>query len=169
MPYIITRVGSGLKLVDSAGDSRLFSDPSLRISAQTIFNASAPGIRISQDSDSVNLTLADVTTVNGAVPAGTLPGLLDQLQAIPSGNLTVSTLAAGATYAAFGAQVCSSLTIANATGVAIDVQQGGAGAPLTLPTGGIVTLSGITNASQIAVRRNDVGVAVVIVTARYVA
>lgn len=69
------------------------------------------------------------------------------------GNLTVTTGAGGTSYVTFGSQACVRLTIINASGQTIEFQRGGAGAAVQIPNGGSASIEGITNASQIGVRR----------------
>lgn len=70
--------------------------------------------------------------------------------------MAVATSGTGATYVAFGAQACSSLDIVNNTGVDIEVRRGAAGNTLVVRDGYSRLIQGITNASQIQVRRADV-------------
>lgn len=78
-------------------------------------------------------------------------------------NLSVS---AAATYVAFGSQTCRQMTIANNSGVTINVQQGGSGAALPVFANTYYTLFGLSDASSIAVERADGVATAVAVNAR---
>lgn len=90
------------------------------------------------------------------------------LQVVPamtsSGNLSVST---GASYTEFASAPCKQLTLANNSGVTINVQQGGEGASLPVFAGTYFTLLGLSNANQIAVSRADGTATAVTVNARW--
>lgn len=61
----------------------------------------------------------------------------------------------GATPVLFTTQACTSLDLVNNTGVDIEYQRGGAGSYMTVPNGMSRLVQGITNASQIGIRRKD--------------
>jgi hypothetical protein len=94
-----------------------------------------------------------------------------------SGTVTPVMTSGGATavltpnqvnvFAAFPDQACRQLTVANTTGVQIEVQQGGAGAAFPVFPGTYFTFYGITNANQLAVRRSDLSTNQVAVIVRY--
>lgn len=86
---------------------------------------------------------------------------------LDSGNIQLSTLAAGATFVSFPNVQCTQVTISNASGVTIDVRQGGAGDSMQIPNNTVVYLHGLTNANQLAVRRTDQAAAVVKITGRW--
>lgn len=75
--------------------------------------------------------------------------------AMGSGGNTSVTTAASTAYTAFASQACKQLTIVNDTGKTLEVQQGGAGVGLKLPTATIFTFYGLTNASNLGVRTTD--------------
>lgn len=83
------------------------------------------------------------------------------------GNISVQTAVVGANFAAFAAQVLSQLTIVNDTGVVIEWRQGGAGVSLPIADGSSFSIFGITDASQISVRRVDQSNTQVTVKARW--
>lgn len=83
------------------------------------------------------------------------------------GNLSLTTAVVGSNYTAFTSQVCKQLTVSNQAGVMLEVQQGGAGASLQIPSGTFYTFFGITNANQLGVRRLDTSNTPVTVTARW--
>jgi hypothetical protein len=83
------------------------------------------------------------------------------------GHTSVTTLAAGATYVAFASALCTQLTLVNTTGTALEVQQDAAGTGLPIPDGVIYTFYGLTNASQLGVRRLDQAVTPVTAKARW--
>lgn len=62
---------------------------------------------------------------------------------------------AGATATAFGSQACTGLDIVNNSTVDIEYQRGGAGLFMTISAGTSRMVTGITNASQISIRRVD--------------
>lgn len=160
MAYVITRTTSGLKCVEgTTGEVRFFSTPVLKITSALQYPQNATVIDIRQGQEYLQLAVADITSINGVAQAtigSTLPPLLDALIApAPGGNLTVQTAATGTNYTAFASTPCSRLTLFNGTGTSLDVQQGGAGANFTIPTGTSFTFDGLTNANQLGVRRTD--------------
>lgn len=96
---------------------------------------------------------------------------LSELKVIPSmaigGNLAVTTNSTGTTFNAFASQECKQLTVSNQTGTTIEVQQGGAGVALQIPTGAFYTFFGITNANQLGIRRTDTSNTQITITARW--
>jgi hypothetical protein len=88
-------------------------------------------------------------------------------QMIGGGNISVQTAATGTNYTAFASQVCKQLTLSNQSGVTIEVRQGAAGVGLQIPTGAFYTFFGITNATQLDVRRFDTQNTQVTITARW--
>lgn len=78
-------------------------------------------------------------------------------------NLSIST---AASYTAFPAQACKQLTIANNTGVTVQVQQGGSGAAQPVFPGTYYVFYGLTDASALAVERADGMATAVTVNAR---
>ena len=83
------------------------------------------------------------------------------------GHVAVGTAAGGTTFVPFAAQPCRQLTIANNTGVTVELQQGGGGAALPVFAGSYFTLLGLTDASTVGVRRVDQSTTQVSVTARW--
>ena len=73
----------------------------------------------------------------------------------------------GTTFVVFGAQACKQLTVFNNTGVAIEVQQGGAGVSVPIQDKTFFTFFGLTNANQLGIRRVDVTAGALTVQARY--
>ena len=72
-----------------------------------------------------------------------------------STNLSVTTSSAGSTGVAFSSAACSVIEIDNDTGVDLEYQRGGAGNWMPLPNASQRLIVGITNASQISLRRTD--------------
>jgi hypothetical protein len=68
---------------------------------------------------------------------------------------SVQTAATGANYTAFGAAACVGLDLVNNSGTAIEYRRGAAGTSFVIPDGASRFIEGITNASQIDVRRVD--------------
>lgn len=78
-------------------------------------------------------------------------------------NLSIST---AVSYTAFPAQTCKQLTLANNTGVTVQVQQGGAGAAQPVFPGTYYVFYGLTDASTLTVSRADDVATAVTVNAR---
>jgi len=70
----------------------------------------------------------------------------------------VATSGAGSTYVTFPDQPCTLLDIVNSTGVDLEYRRGGGGSSMPILAGTSRLIGGITNASQIGVRRLDVAV-----------
>lgn len=83
------------------------------------------------------------------------------------GNLSATTAATGTNWTAFGSQSLRQLTISNQTGATLEFRQGGAGVGFQVPTANFYTFFGLTNASQIEVRRVDTANTQVTITARW--
>lgn len=82
---LITKIGTGLK-VSTALKTTFFSNPSIA-AAPTSKGVSYPDgrinlLEISQGKTSVVLPIADITTIGGNAPAGTLTAVIDQLLAL---------------------------------------------------------------------------------------
>jgi hypothetical protein len=72
-----------------------------------------------------------------------------------AGHASVTTAATGTNWTAFAAQLCSQLTVSNDTGTDLEFRQDGAGVTFTVFDTTYYTFFGLTNASQIEVRRKD--------------
>jgi hypothetical protein len=83
------------------------------------------------------------------------------------GNTSVQSAAVGTNYATFAAQACTQVTIVNDTGTDVEFRQDAAGVALTVKDGNIFSIFGLTNASQIGVRRKDTSNTQVTVKARW--
>ena len=68
---------------------------------------------------------------------------------------TASTDVVGTTYTVLPTFACRSIILYNNTGVTLEFQRNGAGVAIPIYTGFMQTIVGITNASQIGVRRQD--------------
>ncbi len=83
--------------------------------------------------------------------------------AIPSAVITpemsdgghISVSISGAPFVTFASTLCKQLTIVNNSGVDIEVQQDAAGANLPIINGTAYPFYGLSNASQLGVRRID--------------
>lgn len=75
--------------------------------------------------------------------------------ATQGGNLSVQTSATGSTYVALGSSPAFKATLSNQSGTTIDVRQGGAGIAFPIPTGQIFEFEGITNTSDLSIKRTD--------------
>lgn len=83
-----------------------------------------------------------------------------------SSFISVATNADGTTYTAFASTVCDGLQVENNTGTEIEIQKGGTGGTIRIPSGiGGRYFSGISNANQLAVRRTDLSTTSVTVRA----
>jgi len=71
--------------------------------------------------------------------------------------VAVTTNSPGTTYATLPAQVCTSLEIFNDTGVSLDILRPAATIPYRLADGRLKNFMGITDASQLRVKRTDSG------------
>lgn len=71
------------------------------------------------------------------------------------GHASAQTNATGTTYNALTAQACSQVTFLNNTGTAIGVTVGGTGVEVPVFDQSYYTFYGITDASQLRVRRVD--------------
>lgn len=79
--------------------------------------------------------------------------------------ISAQTAANGTDFVPFPAGRCNSLDLVNNTGAAIEYQRGGTGGTIAVPAGASRMIVGITDASQIGVRRVDQTTAQVTVTA----
>lgn len=94
-----------------------------------------------------------VTTVALLDPASgrpIAPGSLGRAATIVNQLTGVS-----AAYGVFTAAACARMDIVNNTGVTIEYRRDGAGATMRIPDGSSRLIEGITNASQIGIRRTD--------------
>lgn len=83
------------------------------------------------------------------------------------GHLSAQTPATGTNYTAFGSRVCKQLTVSNQTGTKLEFRQGAAGVAFQVPDGAFYTFFGLTDASNIDVRRSDTSNTQVTLTARW--
>lgn len=83
------------------------------------------------------------------------------------GFIATNTVSGGTGWGAFGAQALTQLTIGNDTGTDIEIRQDNTGLALTVFDGTYYTIFGITDASQISVRRKDQSTTQVAVKARW--
>lgn len=75
--------------------------------------------------------------------------------ATQGGNLSVQTSATGATWVALSSQSAFKATLSNQSGTTIEVRQGGAGVGFPVPTGQLYEFEGISNTSDLEIRRVD--------------
>jgi hypothetical protein len=83
------------------------------------------------------------------------------------GNTHVTTSGTGTNFTAFAAQPCQQLTVVNNTGTDVEVQQGGTGDTLPVINGSAYPFYGLTDASQLSIRRIDTSNTTVTVKARW--
>lgn len=71
--------------------------------------------------------------------------------------VSLQTNATGTTYNAFASQACTALDVVNTHPLAVDleIRRGGSGSTLIIPAGSSRLFVGITNASDLQVRRQD--------------
>lgn len=69
--------------------------------------------------------------------------------------VSLQTSATGSSYVTFAAFGCDSLDIVNTTGTAIEYRRGGTGDTVTIPNNSARMIVGISNASEISLRRVD--------------
>lgn len=69
--------------------------------------------------------------------------------------LSLQTSATGTTFVNFPSQTCKQLDIVNTSGADIEYRRGGTGNTITVPNNSGRTILGITNASDISIRRLD--------------
>ena len=96
-----------------------------------------------------------------ATPIGVIPSMAS------GGNTSAQTAATGTNWVAFAAQACKRLTLANNTGAKVEFRQGGAGVGDVVFDGGYFVIEGVTNASQVEVRRVDTSNTQVTIAARW--
>lgn len=96
---------------------------------------------------------------------GNLSGLRAQVGYQNATIMTAATAGSGTGWTAFSSQACSVLDISNVTGADIEYRRNATGSAMRIPDGGSRMVVGITNASQIEVRRVDLSTTPVTVTA----
>lgn len=79
--------------------------------------------------------------------------------------VALATAGSGTGYVTFGSLACTSLDIINNTGTDIEVRRGGAGSTLIIRDGYSRLMQGISNANAIQLRRKDLSVTPVTVSA----
>lgn len=89
------------------------------------------------------------SSVSPANPLPVVPALTS------GGNATAQTANPGTTYTALTAQAAKQVTILNNTGTAIGVRVGGSGAEVPVFDQSYFTFYGLTDASNLQVRRVD--------------
>ena len=70
-------------------------------------------------------------------------------------HATVQTSASGATWVTLGAAACDLVTLINNTGTDLEVRRGGAGVGIPVLDGNAWPFRGLTDASNLSVRRLD--------------
>lgn len=96
---------------------------------------------------------------------GNLSGLRAQVGYQNATIMIAATAGSGTGWTAFSSQACSVLDISNVTGTDIEYRRNATGSAMRIPDGGSRMVVGITNASQIEVRRVDLSATPVTVTA----
>jgi hypothetical protein len=69
--------------------------------------------------------------------------------------MSVTTAATGTNFTAFSSQACNMIDINNTSSVAIEYRRNGAGNTMTILSGSSRLVNGISNASDISIRRVD--------------
>lgn len=83
------------------------------------------------------------------------------------GMISLSTDANGTGFVSFASQACSQLTISNNTGTTIEIQQGGSGVAFPIFPASYYTFYGLTDCSNLGIRRVDQSTTSVSVIARW--
>lgn len=83
------------------------------------------------------------------------------------GNIIATTSANGSDFVPYASIPCGQLTIINDTNHIIEYQQGGEGDAAPVLSQASFTLFGISNASEIAIRRKDLSVEPIEIAARW--
>lgn len=73
-----------------------------------------------------------------------------------AGNLSLTTSSSGSTFTSFSDRVAKQLSITNVSGYQVDVKRNSDTVYQPIPSPGVWTFRGISNANQISVRRTDV-------------
>lgn len=98
----------------------------------------------------------------------TIDELMARTPVISSGgHISLTTDSSGTAFTAFSSQTCTQLTISNNTGTTLEVEQGGSGVALPIFPASYYTFFGLTDASNLSVRRVDQSTTSVTVTARW--
>lgn len=106
--------------------------------------------------DVAQAVVAHYVDANGnAVPQSTITPAPIEPVMLSGGHGTQQTNATGTTYNALSAQACKQLTIMNNTGTAIGVRVGASGAEVPVFDQSYFTFYGLTDASNLQVRRVD--------------
>jgi hypothetical protein len=69
--------------------------------------------------------------------------------------VSIQTSTTGSNWVSFSSQACNALDIVNVSGFTIEYRRGGTGDSIPIPTGSARLVVGITNASDISLRRVD--------------
>ncbi len=112
---------------------------------------------------SVGASITSLPLPNGAATSANQPtltaGRAPSVSSVPTAGsgtiLSLTTNATGATFNAFSSQACVALDIVNNTNTTIEYRRNGVGTAMQIPAGAARMVIGITDASQISVRRTD--------------
>lgn len=81
---------------------------------------------------------------------------LQQINPVAASFATATTNATGTNWQAFASSACSVMYLTNNTGVTVEIRRGAGGSVMQIPTGTVgYPIYGITNASDVDVRRVD--------------
>lgn len=83
------------------------------------------------------------------------------------GHISVTTDSSGTSFTSLSSQACKQVTIANNSGTTIEVQQGGTGVGFPIFPSTYFTFFGLTDASNLGIRRVDQSTTAVSVIARW--
>ena len=87
---------------------------------------------------------------------GTYAKVISARPSMSSGvHISAQTAATGTNWTPFGSQPCKQLTVHNNTGTVVEVSVGGTGVGIPIQTGMFYTFFGLTNASELSIRRVD--------------
>jgi hypothetical protein len=111
-------------------------------------------------------THAEVLALAGTPSGGTAAPVAPTLPTASSVVvMSAATNATGTGWTAFSSQACTALDIVNLTGVDIEYRRGAAGTAMRIGNGTARMVIGITNASQVDIRRVDQALTAVTVQA----
>jgi hypothetical protein len=134
------------------------TDTQLRASAVPVSVATQPlptGASTSALQTTGNTSLSSIdgklpTLVSSRVP---MQGTIPSVTAVSITSAT--TNATGTSYTAFASASCNAMDLTNNSGTTIEYRRGATGTSMEIPTGVARLIIGITNASQIDIRRVD--------------
>jgi hypothetical protein len=134
------------------------TDTQLRATAVPVSVASQPlptGASTSALQTTGNTSLSSIDTKLPTLVSSRVPmqGTIPSVTAVSITSAT--TNATGTSYTAFASASCNAMDLTNNSGTTIEYRRGATGTSMEIPTGVARLIIGITNASQIDIRRVD--------------